>query len=68
MRAILRVPFLNLGAISDFEAIDTKFWINIGLSTFLTNNVSVNSNWVHPPGQPPGISSKTLPGGSGFDF
>ena len=30
--------------------------------------VSVNSNWVHPPGQPPGISSKTLPGGSGFDF
>ena len=21
-----------------------------------------------PPGQPPGISSKTLPGGSGFDF
>ena len=25
-------------------------------------NVSVNSNWVHPPGQPPGISSKTLPG------
>ena len=32
-------------------------------------NVSVNSNWVHPPpGQPPGISSKRLPGGSGFDF
>ena len=30
--------------------------------------VSVSSNWVHPPGQPPGISSKTLPGGSGFDF
>ena len=30
--------------------------------------VSVNSNWVHPPGQPPGISSKNLPGGSGFDF
>ena len=25
--------------------------------------VSVNSNWVHPPGQPPGISSKTLPEG-----
>ena len=31
-------------------------------------NVSVNSNWVHPPGQPPGIRSKKLPGGSGFDF
>ena len=31
--------------------------------------VSVNSNWVHPPpGQPPGISSKRLPTGSGFDF
>ena len=29
--------------------------------------VSVNSNWVHPPGQPPGISSKRLPGGRGFD-
>ena len=26
--------------------------------------VSVNSNWVHPPG----ISSKELPGGSGSDF
>ena len=32
------------------------------------HNVSVNSNWIHPPGQPPGISSKTLPGGSGSDF
>ena len=38
------------------------------LKKFLLCNVSVNSNWVHPPGQPPGISSKTLPGGSGFDF
>ena len=34
----------------------------------LLRNVSVNSNWVHPPGQPPGISSKNLPGGSGCDF
>ena len=31
-------------------------------------NVSVNSNWVHPPGQPPGISSKTLPGGRDLTF
>ena len=31
-------------------------------------NVSVNSNWVHLPGQPPGISSKNFPGGSGFDL
>ena len=30
--------------------------------------VSVNSNWVHPPGQLPGIRSKKLPGGSGFDL
>ena len=30
--------------------------------------VSVNSNWVHPPGQPREISSKTLPGESGFYF
>ena len=30
--------------------------------------VSVNSNWVHPPGQPLGILSKKLPQGSGFDF
>ena len=28
----------------------------------------VNSNWVHPPGQPLEISSKTCPGGLGFDF
>ena len=32
------------------------------------NNVSVNSNWVHSPWQPLGISSKKLPGGLGFDF
>ena len=31
-------------------------------------NVSVNSNWVHPPGQPPEISSKNLSGESRFDF
>ena len=36
--------------------------------TCVLHNVSVNSNWVHPPGQPPGISSKNLPRGSGFDF
>ena len=35
---------------------------------FKESNISVNSNWVHPPGQSPGISSKNLPGGSGFDF
>ena len=33
-----------------------------------TSYVSVSSNWVHPTGQPPGINSKKLPGGSGFDF
>ena len=33
-----------------------------------TCNVSVNSNWVQLPGQPPEISSKSLPGGSVFDF
>ena len=39
------------------------------LTKLRCSNVSVNSNWVHhPPGQPPGISSKILPGGSGFDF
>ena len=31
------------------------------------HNVSVNSNWVHAPGQPPGISSKNCRG-SEFDF
>ena len=35
---------------------------------FCYSNVSVNSNWVHLPGQPQGISSKNLPRGSGFDF
>ena len=29
--------------------------------------VSVNSHWVHPPGATSGISSKNLPGGSGFE-
>ena len=29
-------------------------------------NVSVNSNWVHPPGHAPEISSKNLPGGVGI--
>ena len=28
--------------------------------------VSVNSNWVHTPGQPPGITSKNLPKGVGI--
>ena len=30
--------------------------------------VSVNSNWVHAPGQPPGISSKNLPMGQHLTF
>ena len=30
----------------------------------LVCNVSVNSNWVHPPGQPPDISSKKLASGA----
>ena len=29
---------------------------------------SIPTGYIPPPGQPPGISSKTLPGGSGFDF
>ena len=33
-----------------------------------TNYVSVNSNWVHPPGQPQGIPSKQLSRGSEFGF
>ena len=33
----------------------------------MTSNVSVNSNWVHPPGQPPGISSKKLARDSTFE-
>ena len=33
-----------------------------------TGYVSVNSNWVHPPGNPRGLAQKTCPGGSGFDF
>ena len=38
------------------------------VDNLLIDYVSVNSNWVHPPGQPPGIRSKKLPGRSGFDF
>ena len=31
-------------------------------------NVSVSSNWVHPPGTPRGLAQKTCPGGSVFGF
>ena len=38
-------------------------------TTLKALNVSVNSNWVHPPPwQPRGISSTDLPGGLAFDF
>ena len=40
----------------------------INLAVPLVHYVSVNSSWVHPTGQPPGISSKNCPGGSEFDF
>ena len=39
--------------------------MTINYQTVSLFDVSVNSNWVHPPG---GISSKNLPGESGFDF
>ena len=47
--------------------------IDIGLpakdgKTVAACYVSVNSNWVHPPGQPPGISSKNLPGDRDLTF
>ena len=32
------------------------------------HNVSVNSNWVHPPGQPPGLAQKHCPGGRDLTF
>ena len=41
---------------------DVKFLLGV------LYNVSVNSNWVHSPGQPPGISSKNLPGGRDLTF
>ena len=41
--------------------------ISVSGSTSATN-VAVNSNYVHPPGQPPGISSKTCPGGRDLTF
>ena len=30
--------------------------------------VSVNSNWVHPPGKPPGLAQKRCPGRGGRDL
>ena len=30
--------------------------------------VSVNSNWVHPPGNPRGLAQKTCPGGRDLSF
>ena len=38
------------------------------MSQIIHFNASVNSNWVHPPGQPPGISSKKLPGDRDLTF
>ena len=45
-----------------------SFICSICYLTFLSLYVSVISNWVHPAQATPGISSKNLPGGSGFDF
>ena len=42
---------------------------NLGALAKFMYNVSVNSNWVHPPpGNPRGLAQKHCPGGSGFDF
>ena len=46
----------------------TGFICSICYLTFISLYVSVNSNWIHPPRQPLGISSKNLPEGSRFDF
>ena len=35
---------------------------------FVKYNVSVNSNWVHPPGNPRGLAQKTCPGGRHLTF
>ena len=45
-----------------------KAAINCTEISSLICNVSVNSNLVHPPGNPQGLAQKQLPGGSGFDF
>ena len=37
-------------------------------STKYQNNVSVSSNWVHPPGNPWGLAQKTCPGGRDLTF
>ena len=53
-----------------------RFWLILeDIATEKDTNVmdvfmfqSIPTGYIPPPGQPPGISSKTLPGGSGFDF
>ena len=71
---LLLVRFPNLGHDDVIIPGTANLSFNIELTSTadlnrtLVSNVSVNSNWVHPPRQPPGISSENLPGGSEFDF
>ena len=60
--------YAGRGLLSMLEGIVALNQFEVDDQVTKTNNVSVNSNWVHLPGQPLGISSKILPGGSGFDF
>ena len=47
-----------------FVQVTVKF--NLTISIF--HNVSVNSNWVHPPPPPGGLAQKNLPGGRDLTF
>ena len=49
----------SLSSISHFSHISDNF------QTLMSQSIPTGCI---PPGQPPGISSKNLPGGSGFDF
>ena len=55
-------------SLSNFTELLACILCSEGSRTYSWSNVSVNSNWVHPPQQPPGISSKNLPGGRDLTF
>ena len=40
---------------------DKKAITSLRLNLFQQSNVSVRSNWVHPPGNPRGLAQKTCP-------
>ena len=65
-----KVKYASLTGKSVIDPTISRFgpYMNKILGISNGNYVSVNSNWVHPLGQPPGISSKSCLGGRDLAF